>query len=67
MATGDLFELDAIKQCRKPLSPKDREKAAGDIARLARYGAKHFYTLKEAAAILRYTYDEILTVISEYR
>jgi hypothetical protein len=67
MAAGDLFEFDTIKQCRSPLSPEDRREAAEDIVRLMRYGAKYFYTTKEAAAILHCTYDEILTVISDYR
>jgi hypothetical protein len=67
MAAGDLFELDDIKQCRPPLSPEERGKAAGDIVRLVRYGAKYFWTLREAAAVLHCTYDEILTIISDYR
>ena len=67
MAAGDLFALEDIKQCRAPLSPGEREEAASGIVRRARYGAKYFYTLKEAAAILHCTYDEILTDISDYR
>jgi predicted DNA-binding ribbon-helix-helix protein len=67
MAAGDLFELEDIKQCRTPLSPGEREEAVRNIVRRVRCGAKYFYTLKEAAAILHCTYDEILTTISDYR
>jgi predicted DNA-binding ribbon-helix-helix protein len=67
MAAGDLFDLDDIKQCRAPLSPEERKAAAMGIIRLVRYGAKFFYTLREAAAVLHCTYDEILTLISDYR
>jgi hypothetical protein len=67
VAAGHLFELDAIKQCRIPLSPEDRKKAVGDIVRLVRYGAKYFFTPREAAAILHCSYDEILSIISDYR
>jgi hypothetical protein len=67
MAAGDLFELDAIKQCRTPLSPEDRDKTVGDIVRLVRYGVKYFYTLREAAAILHRSYDETLSIVSDYR
>jgi predicted DNA-binding ribbon-helix-helix protein len=67
MAAGDLFEAEDIKQCRTPLSPEERKEAAKGIVRAVRYGAKYFYTLKEAAAVLHCSYDEILTVIADYR
>jgi predicted DNA-binding ribbon-helix-helix protein len=67
MAAGDLFELEDVKQCRAPLSSEDRREAAKGVVRLVRYGAKYFYTLREAAAILHCTYDEILTIVSDYR
>jgi predicted DNA-binding ribbon-helix-helix protein len=67
MAAGDLFAPGDIKQCRAPLSPAGREEAARGVARRARYGAKYFYTLREAASVLHCTYDEILSVIADYR
>jgi hypothetical protein len=67
MAAGDLFDPDAIKQCRPPLSPEGCGEAAEGIVRLVRHGAKYFYTLREVAAILHCSYDETLSLVSDYR
>jgi hypothetical protein len=37
------------------------------IIRLVRYGAKYFFTPREAAAALHCSYDELLSLISGYR
>jgi hypothetical protein len=49
------------------LSPEARDKAIGDIVRLVRYGIKFFYTPREAAAVLHRSYDETLSIVSDYR
>jgi hypothetical protein len=67
MAAGELFELNEVKQCRTPLTRGEREETVRDIIKLARHGAKYFYTLRQAAAALHCTYDEILTIVSTYR
>jgi hypothetical protein len=67
MAAGELFEASELKQCRISLTPEERRDAAGNIIKLVRCGIKYFYTLREAAAILHCSYDEILTIIADYR
>jgi hypothetical protein len=67
MAKGELFEISEIKQCRKPLSQAEREAAVWEIIKKTRLGIKYFYSLREAGGILHHTYDELLTLIAEYR
>ncbi|MDR0709466.1 MAG: hypothetical protein LBF77_05315 [Spirochaetaceae bacterium] len=67
MAKGELFDTDELKQCRKPLSPVEREAAVREIVQKTRLGIKYFYSLREAGGILHRTYDEVLTLIAEYR
>jgi hypothetical protein len=67
MAAGELFELNDIKQCRAKLTFGERDTIVQDIVRNARLGAKYFYTLREACRILRCTYDELMTILSQYR
>ena len=65
MPKGELFE--DLRPYRPPLTQTEREKAVRDIVFMAQTACKYFYTLKEAGAILHYSYDEIQTVIRQYR
>jgi hypothetical protein len=67
MARGELFDIGDLKQCRKPLSPAERDATVWEIIRKTRLGIKYFYSLREAGGILHRTYDELLTLITEYR
>jgi hypothetical protein len=67
MASNELFDLEDIKQCRSPLTAADRENTIRNIIRKVKLGAKFFYTLKETCGILHCSYDELLTIINQYR
>jgi hypothetical protein len=67
MARGELFDIEDLKQCRKPLSQTEKGTAVREIIHKTKLGIKYFYSLREAGGILRRTYDEILTLIAEYR
>jgi hypothetical protein len=67
MARGELFDIGDLKQCRKPLSQTERDAAVREIISRARLGIKYFYSMREAGGILHRTYDEVLTLTTEYR
>jgi predicted DNA-binding ribbon-helix-helix protein len=67
VASNELFSLEDIKQCRSPLTTADRENAVRNIIRKVKLNTKFFYTLKETCGILHCTYDELLTIINQYR
>ena len=67
MARGELFETEEIKWCRSPLTAAGRETAVRDIIRKVKLSTKFFYTIKETCGILHCSYDELLTLINQYR
>jgi hypothetical protein len=67
MGTGELFGREELRQAKAALTPARREAAIRDVIKSARLGAKYFYTLREACAILRVSYDELDTILYRYR
>jgi len=67
MAKGELFDTSEIQQCRRPLGQREKDSITREIVRKARYGIKHFYSLRETCGILHCSYDELMTIISLFK
>jgi hypothetical protein len=67
MARNELFDISDLKQCRKPLSQAERKAAVREIIQKTKLGIKYFYSLREAGGVLHRTYDELQTLIADYR
>jgi len=67
MATGDLFTIEEIRQCRGTLTTEKREKVIAELVKKAVMGIKYFYSLRETCALLHISYDELKTIVSRYK
>ena len=65
MPKGELFE--DLRPCRPPLTPQERKMTVQRIVTMAQTACKYFYTLKETCAILHCSYDELQTILHQFR
>lgn len=56
-------ELFDIKELRKSLTQTERKTAAKRIIKAANLGKQYCYTLREAAGILHWSYDQIFDAV----
>lgn len=60
-------ELFDIKSLRKTLTLTERKTTAKKIIKAASLGIKYCYTLKEAAGILHWSYDQIFDAVHSFK
>ncbi len=59
--------FSSLKECRSPLTEKERLDAVRKLISNARSCVQHFYKVKECCAILHLSIDELYTLIHFYR
>lgn len=62
-----MTELFDLKELRRPLSSSQRRAQLFSVVNSARLGRQFFYTMKQAAGILHWSYDQIFDAIHFYR
>lgn len=60
-------ELFDIKELRKSLTQSERKTAAKRIINAANLGKQYCYTLREAAGILHWSYDQIFDAVHFFK
>lgn len=62
-----MTELFNIRELREPLTREQCALVLSSIVSRARLGGKYFYTLKESAGLLHWSYDQIFDAVHFYR